>query len=79
VSPIRSGDNAVTAAAIARQVGIDDARCTLLPEDKLAAINNEIARFGTVGMVGDGINDAPALAKADIGFAMGCGGYRYRH
>jgi Cd2+/Zn2+-exporting ATPase len=69
-----TGDNAVTAAAIARQVGIDDARGNLLPEDKLAAVNDEIARFGTVGMVGDGINDAPALAKADIGFAMGAAG-----
>ena len=69
-----TGDNAVTAAAIARQVGIDDARGNMLPEDKLAAVNDEIARFGTVGMVGDGINDAPALAKADIGFAMGAAG-----
>lgn len=69
-----TGDNAVTAAAIAREVGIDDARGNLLPEDKLAAVNDEIARFGTVGMVGDGINDAPALAKADIGFAMGAAG-----
>lgn len=69
-----TGDNAVTAKAIARQVGIDDARGNMLPEDKLSAINDEAARFGTVGMVGDGINDAPALAKADIGFAMGAAG-----
>ncbi|MFC0252012.1 heavy metal translocating P-type ATPase [Massilia sp. UMI-21] len=69
-----TGDNAVTAKAIARQVGIDDARGNMLPEDKLSAINDEVARFGTVGMVGDGINDAPALAKADIGFAMGAAG-----
>jgi len=69
-----TGDNAVTAAAIARQVGIDDARGNMLPEDKLSAINDEVARFRTVGMVGDGINDAPALAKADIGFAMGAAG-----
>lgn len=69
-----TGDNAVTAGAIARQVGIDDARGGLLPEDKLAAIEDELARYGTVGMVGDGINDAPALAKADIGFAMGAAG-----
>ncbi len=69
-----TGDNAVTAMAIARQVGIDDAQGNMLPEDKLAAINDEVARFGTVGMVGDGINDAPALAKADIGFAMGAAG-----
>lgn len=69
-----TGDNAVTATAIARQVGIDDARGELLPEDKLKAVNQELERFGTVGMVGDGINDAPALAKANIGFAMGAAG-----
>lgn len=69
-----TGDNTVTAMAIAREVGIDDARGNMLPEDKLAAVNDELARFGTVGMVGDGINDAPALAKADIGFAMGAAG-----
>ena len=69
-----TGDNAVTAAAIARQVGIDDARGNLLPEDKLAAVDEEIARYRVVGMVGDGINDAPALAKANIGFAMGAAG-----
>jgi Cd2+/Zn2+-exporting ATPase len=69
-----TGDNPVTAKAIAQQVSIDDARGNLLPEDKLAVVNDEIARFGTVGMVGDGINDAPALAKADIGFAMGAAG-----
>ncbi|WP_409267363.1 heavy metal translocating P-type ATPase [Massilia sp. BHUDP2] len=69
-----TGDNVVTAGAIARQVGIDDARGSLLPEDKLAAIEDERTKFGTVGMVGDGINDAPALAKADIGFAMGAAG-----
>lgn len=68
------GDNAVTAMAIAQQVGIDDAQGYMLPEDKLSAINDEVARFGTVGMVGDGINDAPALAKADIGFAMSAAG-----
>ena len=69
-----TGDNAVTAAAIARQVGIDDARGNLLPDDKLTAVTEELERFGTVGMVGDGINDAPALARADIGFAMGAAG-----
>jgi Zn2+/Cd2+-exporting ATPase len=69
-----TGDNTVTATAIARQVGIDDARGNLLPEDKLAAVDEEIARHRIVGMVGDGINDAPALAKANIGFAMGAAG-----
>ncbi|WLE57635.1 heavy metal translocating P-type ATPase [Burkholderia plantarii] len=69
-----TGDNAHTAAAIAREVGIDDARGGQLPEDKLAAVA-ELARQGrAVGMVGDGINDAPALARADIGFAMGAMG-----
>jgi Cd2+/Zn2+-exporting ATPase len=69
-----TGDNTVTAAAIARQVGIDDAWGNLLPEDKLAAVDEEIAGHRIVGMVGDGINDAPALAKANIGFAMGAAG-----
>ncbi|MFZ6638674.1 heavy metal translocating P-type ATPase [Undibacterium sp. TC4M20W] len=69
-----TGDNEMTAKAIAKNVGIDDARGNLLPEDKLAAIKDELANHGTVGMVGDGINDAPALAKSSIGFAMGAAG-----
>ncbi|MCY1204145.1 Cadmium-transporting ATPase [compost metagenome] len=69
-----TGDNTHTAQAIARQVGIDEARGDQLPEDKLAAIESKLARDGRVGMVGDGINDAPALARADIGFAMGAAG-----
>lgn len=69
-----TGDNETTAKAIARQVGIDDARGDLLPEDKLKIIEELIAKDAHVGMVGDGINDAPALAKADIGFAMGAAG-----
>lgn len=69
-----TGDNPHTAAAIARQAGIADARGNLLPDDKLAAINELIAKYGDVGMVGDGINDAPALARAGIGFAMGAAG-----
>ena len=69
-----TGDNDLTAKAIAKSVGIDDARGDMLPEHKLAAINEEISRYTTVGMVGDGINDAPALAKASIGFAMGAAG-----
>jgi Cd2+/Zn2+-exporting ATPase len=69
-----TGDNPHTAAAIARKTGIADARGNLLPEDKLAAIDDMIAQYGVVGMVGDGINDAPALARATIGFAMGAAG-----
>jgi Cd2+/Zn2+-exporting ATPase len=69
-----SGDNVHTAQAIAAKVGIADARGNLLPGDKLAAIDDLVATYGFVGMVGDGINDAPALAKADIGFAMGAAG-----
>ncbi|KVO01635.1 hypothetical protein WJ69_29310 [Burkholderia ubonensis] len=70
-----TGDNPHTAQAIARQAGIDDARGNQLPEDKLVAVE-ELATSGAgaVGMVGDGINDAPALARADIGFAMGAMG-----
>ena len=69
-----SGDNQHTANAIAQQVGIDEARGNLLPADKLRIIEALHSRGGKVGMAGDGINDAPALAKADIGFAMGAAG-----
>ena len=69
-----TGDNAHTAKAIAGQVGIDEARGDLLPDDKLKAIESKMGEAGAVGMVGDGINDAPALARADIGFAMGAAG-----
>jgi Cd2+/Zn2+-exporting ATPase len=68
-----TGDNTHTARAIAAQVGIDDVRGDLLPDDKRNAVA-DYARDGKVGMVGDGINDAPALARADIGFAMGMSG-----
>jgi Cd2+/Zn2+-exporting ATPase len=66
-----TGDNELTAKAIAATVGITDVRANLMPQDKLAAVAAAQTRFGAVGMVGDGINDAPALARADIGFAMG--------
>lgn len=73
-SVMLTGDNQTTASAIAAQVGIDDARGNLLPEEKLAVIDELMNRYDHVGMVGDGINDAPALAKASIGFAMGSAG-----
>ncbi|WP_425355196.1 heavy metal translocating P-type ATPase [Ramlibacter agri] len=69
-----TGDNAHTARAIARQVGIEEVRSELLPHDKLAAITQLQAGGVAVGMVGDGANDAPALARADCGFAMGAAG-----
>lgn len=69
-----TGDNTTTAQTIARQAGIDDVRGNLLPEDKLAAIEDMQKRYGPTAMIGDGINDAPALARADIGIAMGAAG-----
>jgi len=69
-----SGDNPHTVQAIAAQVGITDARGDQLPETKQQAIETLSATHGEVGMVGDGINDAPALARAQIGFAMGAAG-----
>ncbi len=75
VTPVMlTGDNEATAKSLAHQAGIDDARGNLLPEDKLTAIKDLQQRYGETGMSGDGINDAPALAQADIGFAMGAAG-----
>ncbi|MFK0313069.1 heavy metal translocating P-type ATPase [Pseudomonas sp. NPDC090233] len=71
---ILTGDNPHTAQAIAAQVGIDRAEGNLLPADKLASIEQLYAQGHRVGMVGDGINDAPALARAEIGFAMAAAG-----
>ncbi len=73
-SVMLTGDNTATAKAIAAQAGIEDARGDLLPEAKLDAIKEMQKRYGATGMTGDGINDAPALAQADIGFAMGGAG-----
>ena len=69
-----SGDEQQTAVAIAQELDIQEVAGNLLPEDKLKAIEQALSRFGSVAMVGDGINDAPALARASIGFAMGAAG-----
>jgi Cd2+/Zn2+-exporting ATPase len=69
-----TGDNQHTAEAIAKIVGIDEVRAGLMPGDKLSVIETFQGNGGTIGMVGDGINDAPSLARADVGFAMGAAG-----
>ncbi|WP_326542087.1 heavy metal translocating P-type ATPase [Pseudorhodoferax sp.] len=69
-----TGDNRATAETVARQAGIAEVQGNLLPADKLAAIEALQRRLGATGMTGDGINDAPALARADVGFAMGAAG-----
>ena len=75
ITPVMlTGDNQATATAIALEAGIDEARGNLLPQDKLEAIKALQARHGMTAMTGDGINDAPALAQADIGVAMGAAG-----
>ena len=68
-----TGDNKLTAAAIAREAGVDDFLAEAKPEDKLALIRKEQAGGRMVAMIGDGTNDAPALAQADVGVAMNTG------
>lgn len=66
-----TGDNEITARSVAADLGIDDIRSDLKPEDKTAAIESLKEKYGAVVMIGDGINDAPALARATVGIAMG--------
>jgi Cd2+/Zn2+-exporting ATPase len=68
---ILTGDHVGAATAISRQVGIDAVEADLLPQDKLARIDQMRDRFGGVAMVGDGVNDGPALARATVGIAIG--------
>lgn len=69
-----TGDNENTARAISKEIGIDDFKAELKPEDKIKAIENLEKEYGAVAMVGDGVNDAPALARATVGIAMGTAG-----
>lgn len=69
-----TGDNKPTAERIAREVGIEEVRAELLPADKVAAIEELVKRFQYVAMIGDGVNDAPAMGRATIGMAMGAAG-----
>ncbi len=69
-----TGDNRPTAESIAAKSGVDEVFSDLLPEDKVTAIESLVARYGHVAMIGDGVNDAPALARATVGIAMGAAG-----
>ena len=69
-----TGDNHVPAMAVASEIGITDVRAELLPEDKAAAVSDLAKKYGPVAMVGDGVNDAPALALSSVGISMGAAG-----
>jgi Cd2+/Zn2+-exporting ATPase len=69
-----TGDNKGTAEVISRKAGVDEVQAELLPGDKVTAIENLMSRFKDVAMVGDGINDAPAMGRASLGIAMGAAG-----
>lgn len=71
---ILTGDNQATARAIADQTGVEEVRAELLPADKVAAVEELVTQYGGVAMVGDGVNDAPAMARATVGIAMGAAG-----
>jgi Cd2+/Zn2+-exporting ATPase len=71
---VLTGDNEAPARSLAEDLRLDGYRAGLLPEDKVAAVNELRSRFGALAMVGDGVNDAPALASADVGIAMGVAG-----
>ena len=71
---VLTGDNRGTAEAVGKEAGVDEVRSELLPEDKVAAMEDLVARYQYVAMVGDGVNDAPAMARATLGIAMGIAG-----
>jgi len=71
---ILTGDNKGTAEAIGQETGVDDVRAELLPEDKVAAVEELVGRYEQVAMIGDGVNDAPAMARSTLGIAMGAAG-----